>query len=440
MRALNRSRNRIALSVLALAASVVAGATASFADWNLPATALSSPAAEGYDVDLAVDKKGDAVAVWTSSDGNPTIYAAFRPKDGVWSVATEISLGFGGSSEDASVAMDAKGNALAVWESWDGNSYQVHGSLRPKDGTFGPSFQISTPGTDCDAPQVVFDRKGNAIVVWEASKTIQAAVRPKDGTFGTPELLSGAFVTKSTDGNLDLTVDPKGNVHVSWLFDSSGYRVLAVSTRLKGATSFAAPVQVSAGGVDASYSDIVGDKKGNLLVVWDSYDGASESVLSSFKPNKGSFGPPTLLSTAPNAYYPKAQFDSKGNAVVVWETYDGTYNTVEVIERPKDGSFGAVTTISPAAVDSETPDLVIDKKRNVSVLWQQDDGTDEKIVVARRLKDEVAFGTPVVLQAGGDYLESGILGVDGKGNLIAAYKFSDGLTYTQIFSSVFTID
>lgn len=440
MRVIDLARNRIALSILALAASVVAGTSASFADWNLPPTALSTPDTSVSEVDLAVDKKGNAVAVWTDYSGTQTIHAAFRPRNGTWSVATQISIGLTGTSEDPSVALDTKGNALAVWQSWDGDDYRIYGSLRPKDGTFGAPFQISTTGTDSDSPQVVFDRKGSAIVVWNTSQELAAAVRPKNGTFGAPEIISGALISRASDADFDLTVDPKGNVHVSWLFDSSGFRVLGVSTRLKGATSFSAPIQISADGVDAGSSDIVADKKGNLLVVWDSYDGVSESVLSSFKPKKGSFGSPILLSTAPSATYPKAQFDGKGNAVVVWETYDGTYNTVEVVERPKDGSFGSATSISPAMVDSEEPTLVIDNKRNVSVLWRQDDGTEEKIVVARRLKDEVAFGAPVVLQDNGDSLGGVELAVDGKGNLFAAYEFSDGLANTQIFSALFTID
>ncbi len=70
-----------------------------------------------------------------------------------------------------SVAVDAAGDALVVWQSWigDGNSADVHGQrYTTAGGAHGPEFRVNavTAGAHV-TPQVAMDAAGNAVVVWE---------------------------------------------------------------------------------------------------------------------------------------------------------------------------------------------------------------------------------------------------------------------------------
>ena len=72
---------------------------------------------------VAFDKQGDAVAAWSREDGTLSdgtkeyeMQAAFRSTGGAWRAPETLSLYGGKSAEDASVVVDGRGDAVAVWE------------------------------------------------------------------------------------------------------------------------------------------------------------------------------------------------------------------------------------------------------------------------------------------------------------------------------------
>ena len=71
---------------------------------------------DAYLADLDLEPNGDAVAVWTRYDGtDEVIYSArYTTATGLWSPATPL-LRAASSPSNAHVAVDAAGNAVAVW-------------------------------------------------------------------------------------------------------------------------------------------------------------------------------------------------------------------------------------------------------------------------------------------------------------------------------------
>src|SRR4051794_2158565 len=65
------------------------------------------------------------------------------------------------------VAFDGSGNALAVWQRLDGINQIVQGSFRPAGGAFAAPVDLSDTGQDAQEPQVAFDGSGNALAVWD---------------------------------------------------------------------------------------------------------------------------------------------------------------------------------------------------------------------------------------------------------------------------------
>src|SRR4051812_27668340 len=92
------------------------------------------------------------------------------------------------------VAVDAAGNALAVFDSYDGMNYIVQSSFRPVGGAFQFPVYLSSEGQDALAPHVAFDGARNALAIWTHfdgahNGTVQAAFRPAAGSFaGLPDL------------------------------------------------------------------------------------------------------------------------------------------------------------------------------------------------------------------------------------------------------------
>ncbi|PWU22125.1 MAG: hypothetical protein C5B48_10590 [Candidatus Rokuibacteriota bacterium] len=160
----------------------------------LSAINLSDPGQDGFDPQVAVDSSGDSLVVWNRSDGSKLrIQAQFRATDGTFGPIESISA----SNRDASqpqVAFDPSGNAVAVWTQSDGANQRIHAAFRPAGGSFGADQTISDAGQNASSPQIAFDGAGNAVAVWYrfdgANDRVQAAIRPASGSFGPAQTLS----------------------------------------------------------------------------------------------------------------------------------------------------------------------------------------------------------------------------------------------------------
>src|SRR5689334_4931767 len=160
----------------------------------LSAINLSDPGQDGFDPQVAVNSNGDSLVVWNRSDGSKLrIQAQFRATDGTFGPIETISA----SNRDASspqVAFDGSGNAIAVWTQSDGSNGRIHAGFRPAGGSFGSDQTISPAGGTASAPQISFDSSGDAVAVWYrfdgTNDRVQAAIRPAGGSFGNAETLS----------------------------------------------------------------------------------------------------------------------------------------------------------------------------------------------------------------------------------------------------------
>jgi Ca2+-binding RTX toxin-like protein len=117
---------------------------------------------------VAVDGSGNAFVVWQRFDGaNNRAQAAARSAGaGLWSTPDDLSA----AGQDAGypkVAVDGSGNAIAVWSRSDGSNDRVQAAVHPaSSGVWGSVETLSAAGQPAYFPQVVFDGSGNAFVVW----------------------------------------------------------------------------------------------------------------------------------------------------------------------------------------------------------------------------------------------------------------------------------
>jgi hypothetical protein len=289
---------------------------------------LSQAGAEADDPRVSIDGQGDAVAVWSlASGGQAEVQAATATPGGAFGTALSLS----GPSAVASVpqvALDDHGNALAVWDGWDGSHIRIEASLRPAGGSFGAPQLISPPSYNADTPQVAFDSAGDALAVWRfdgsPASTVQAAFRAPGAEFGPVQAVSAPSPEPAQAPQV--AFDGEGHGVVAWQqSDGSELRVDA-AVRTPGPTGqFGAPSTLDPGGQEAYEPRVAGDGLSGTIVSWQTFNGISSSVQAAVRPDGGSFAPATTIS-APGALEgaPEVGIDAQGDALAVWSRFGAT--------------------------------------------------------------------------------------------------------------------
>ena len=150
---------------------------------------LSPPGYFGHDLSVAMDADGDFVVVWNEwQELSSEIYARRYDADGLpQGAAFLVNTCTTDWQANPSVAMDADGGFVVVWDSdWqDGSAHGVFGQRYDTTGTpQGNEFQINTCSTsDQVNPSVAMAAAGDFVVVWKATgrKTVLVFM-PSDTT------------------------------------------------------------------------------------------------------------------------------------------------------------------------------------------------------------------------------------------------------------------
>ena len=303
-------RNNGVKNVIEAAGRPVAGT------WQAPEE-LSAADQDAGEPQIAVDPQGDAVAIWT----NGIIEAASRPSGGSWQAPVELS-----APEDFAtspkIALNPKGDAVAVWRRYTGASWIIEAASRPAGGSWQAPVELSAAAHEGMKAQVALNSQGDAVVVWErfngANEIIEAASRPAGGSWQAPVELSAAGHNASSP---QIAVDPEGDAVVVWERDNGANEVIEAASRPAGG-GWQEPVELSAADHSAFSPQIALNTHGNAMAVWWRYSegGADQTIEAASRPAGGSWQAPVEISAADRgARDPHVALDPQDNAVAVWE-------------------------------------------------------------------------------------------------------------------------
>jgi hypothetical protein len=263
-----------------------------------------------------------------------------------------------GSQRDASVAADASGNFVVVWDSGsyyaasqDGSRSGVFGQRYSAAGTpVGTEFQVNTYTTGFqDSPAIASGPGGDFVVAWQSGSyydgsgqdgSAYGAFIQRFASSGAPlgtEFQANTY-TRGSQANPAIASDPSGNFVVVW--QSSNYS----GPDQDGDGSGVFGQRFDAGGLplgtefqantfttdDQTSPSVTSDAAGNFVVAWSSgrYYGPSQDgdARGVFARRFASSGAPLGTEFQVNTYTtgdqsdPSIATDAAGNFVVVWSS------------------------------------------------------------------------------------------------------------------------
>jgi len=105
--------------------------TSATKSWGTAALIETDNAGGAINPQVAFDASGNAVVVWQQSDGTRyNIWSnRYTASTGLWGTAALIETDNAGDANNPQVAIDASGNALAVWSQSDGTRYNIWSNM-----------------------------------------------------------------------------------------------------------------------------------------------------------------------------------------------------------------------------------------------------------------------------------------------------------------------
>ena len=388
---------------------------------------LSAAGQDAFEPQVGIDKRGKAVAVWTRFDGTfNRIQAAFGSSwSGFGSARTISDVGLGAS--EPQVAVNRDGDSLAVWTQFDGSNQRVKGSFRPAGGKFGATETLSEQGQDAFQPQVGIDSSGNGVAVWTGfdgtNQRVQAAFRAHWSSFGTPDTLSEAGQDAYEP---QVKVSKNGDAIVVWT-RSDGSNLRVQSDFRPRWHDFLGPETISEAAEDAFQPQVGIDDNGNSLAVFTRFDGATNRIESAFRPRWDGFESPQKISPAGfGASEPQVAVSRSGRAVAVWTLFDGSNLRAQGAYRAPWDSFDSPETISAAGQDAFSPQVDTDRNGNALAVFSRFDGTNLRIQSAFRRHWD-GFESPQTLSDGGQDAYEPQVAVAQNGDADVVWTRSDGV-------------
>ncbi len=469
------------LAVMAVLAFAWAPAAAQ-ADltWSNSAGAISPAGTDAYDVHVATDAAGDAVAVWLQHDAATNVdrvAEARRSAGGVFQPWTYMSApqenNQDSDAENPAVSMNAEGDVIVVWDQWDGHTYnnvpatQVYYSWQPAGRSWAPVQPVYPASVIPQAsPQVGLDSAGDAVLVWQddpsdaySYQTVAASYRAAgDSTqFTQQDVLTSCpnCANGTAAGPPQLAVNAAGDALVTYVNDhdpegiSSDPRVDADYLPAGGNESqwpqFGHETSLSTDGDTVSDPSPAIDAAGDGLVVFE--QGVASSTPhteAAYRPAAaGSFTlPAQTLSTTDWSYDPQAAFDPSGNAYAIWaQSQDPTApGPAQIVSayRPAGASsaFGSPGAISSSGQNTNRPQIGVDGQGRPAALWVagQSSGvldTADTVQGSSSAADDGAWAAPRNLSTPGDLGFDTVgtfpdLSVSSSGQAVGVWQQSDG--------------
>ncbi len=358
------------------------------------------------------------MAAWTQSDGAMTnIWAAkFDQISNAWGKAELVETISTGSAIGPEISVDAAGNAVVIWTQSNGSGSNIFANhYRINNGTWATPEIISTPAFSASAPTVKVDSAGNGIAVWRQFDDVQNRNRwdmwANRYTSSTASWSTPTLIESDDTGDVDnpaVAIDSSGNAVAVWSQKIFAWNSI-LSNRFDTSTGKwgTATLVENNNTNNAKYPDVAMDATGNAMAVWEhwedrpdkGFNGPSRIASNRFNVGAGTWGTPVFVDADPRVgKFPDVSMDGAGNALAAWTQGDdimasrfdagtGSWDTPVLIEA---------SNVGPGEVDRVR--IAVDTVGNAIAAWDQFDGTQFSIFANRFSVATGTWGTAELIE------------------------------------------
>jgi hypothetical protein len=393
--------------------------------WLAPATFAEESSEVAFGPYVAMDAGGDALAVW---EGPSSGSQSFKPAGGGWQAPGSVA---GAAVSQPCLGMSSGGEAVAIWVSALGRDrLAIVSSSRPSGGAWqtpaqlGEGHEVLRMG-GC---HVAIDPAGDAVAVWSLEtlfefEQVWAAYRPGGGSWQPAVELRGAINPSSAP---DVAIDSRGDGAAVWIGSSfliqGEYKPAGDGWRELGSPTEAETI--SKQGHTASDPHVALGPKGEAVAVWN-----AETIQTASRSVHGRWHKPKRLSeSGMSAYFPQVAMDSHGEAVAVWELH-GAGAIIQGTSKPAHHKWQAPVDLSASTQDAFYPQLAMDPAGDAAAVWERYDGTGWTVQGDVRPAG-AAWQAPSDISASGEHGELlPQIAIDARGDATAVWELDAGTSF-----------
>ena len=226
--------------------------------------------------DLGINNNGDAVAIWSQSNGVATsIYANYFTVAGGWAGATLLESS-NQSAGDPQVAVDVNGVAIAVWRQRDGTYNSIYANQYLNGVGWGSATLIESSIGDAHEPKISFSPNGNAMAAWDQYNGSDYCFFVNNYTanvgWGT------ASNVKCNASDVDIVYYKNDEAMAAWaIWDGS--KVSLEASKYVAASGWSSPEMISNNSASTDVVQIATNQNGVTLAVWGTLGGILEDKI-----------------------------------------------------------------------------------------------------------------------------------------------------------------
>lgn len=349
---------------------------------------LESKSGDATQPRIAMNASGLGTVVWARGAKGSRSIEAFNyiPSVGFDGLVEAVSDG----NQDCrlpSVAMDASGNAVAIWTQFDGfHDHVWTATFKPATGWTLPLQVDMATGEDAFAAAVSMGPNGDAVVVWEQTPNLTAgpyAVWACQYVLG-QGWTQPACVQYGTGNAGNPAVAVNGSVaQAVWSETSDGgasYRIYG-SRLLLSSGHWSVPVPLSAGQAYSDWPTVALDQAGNAIVAWDQEVATNSYCVAAVRGNAngGWTAPQTFAFGDKNAGVPVAALNDAGVGAIVWNRDSGANIDlcgVRFMGTWQTGGWEDGYRISESSAGAAySPSLAVGAGGRIVTAWTQQNGS-----------------------------------------------------------------
>ncbi len=427
--------------------SILASRYSAASGWSTP-TAIGASSGNDSGPRIAMDASGNATVVWANNPnaagaGSDThIWANRYDAAGGWGTATQI-----GGAEwglEPQVAMDPTGNAMVVWSEYDDVNWTAWTARYTVGTGWGTPELIGRAGFLSGRPQIAVDPRGNAIAVWQSSDPNPANLMARRFVVGSGWGAASAIGVPSDFAWCvpRVATDPAGNAMVVWCqFVNRWPNTDVMTNRFSIDAGWGSPTRIAdaAGGVSPA---LVTDLAGNVIVVWSRFQGDTDYMWATHYA-AGRWSNSALLGRGVN---PQISLDAHGNALAVWERatvlgWLGPQTRSEISSNRYLAGVGwGNESVFPGAESNKAPSVAMTPDGSAFLVWANDRDAGSTILWTSHFDVSSGWDTPSRLDAGvSPDAFTPQIAATGQGDAMAVWSQGDGTRYA-VWASRYTMN